>query len=57
MSYSVKKIGKQIAGYKIEMCKSKTAIKPIPLPSIRMFQGYSDHIQVVKFNFKWGPFS
>ena len=36
MSYIEKKIGKQIAGYKVEMCKSKTTTKQIPLPSIRM---------------------
>ena len=30
VSYSDKKIGKQIAGYKVEMCKSKTTTKPIP---------------------------
>ena len=36
MSYSDKKIWKQIAGYKVEMCKSKTTTKPMPLQSIRM---------------------
>ena len=36
VSYKDKKIGKQIAGYKVEMSKSKTATKPIPFPSIRM---------------------
>ena len=38
MSYSDKKIGKQIADYKVEMCKSKTTTKPIPLPSNIMVQ-------------------
>ena len=34
--YSDKKIGKQIAGYKVELCKSKTTTKPVLLQTIRM---------------------
>ena len=36
MSYNDKKIGKQIAGYKVELCKSKTTTKPVLLQTIRM---------------------
>ena len=35
MSQSDKEIGQQIAGYKVEMCKSKTKVKLMPFPSFR----------------------
>ena len=34
MSYIEKKIGKQIAGYKVEMCKNKTKIKLIKFQAL-----------------------
>ena len=39
VSYNDKKNGKQIAGYKVEMCKSKIKTKLIPFASIRMVYG------------------
>ena len=49
MRYSDKKIGQQIAGYKVEMCKSKTTIKTMLLPSFKKDpNGYGDVVPEVK---------
>ena len=53
-----KKMGQQIAGYKVEMCKIETNIKPMPLSNIRKgLNGQVDDGMAVKLNSKWGLLS